>query len=72
MDVIWTITFKIIAEIEVRKHLFCVLLRRRVISALLGICSFTAMKCFYVVFFFTTNSPVIFLKYTFDFVLNTA
>ena len=30
------------------------------------------MKLLYVVFFFTTNSPVIFLKYIFDFVLNTA
>ena len=30
------------------------------------------MKLFYVVFFFTTNSPVIFPKYIFDFVLHTA
>ena len=71
MDVNWTITVKIIAEIEVRKHTFCVLLRRRVISALLGMffhCHEVALRCF----FFTTNSPGIFLKYIFDFVLNTA
>lgn len=29
MDVIWIISFKITTEIEVRKHAFCVLLRRR-------------------------------------------
>ena len=38
MDVIWTISFEITAEIEVRKHTLCLLLRRRVnVSALLRI-----------------------------------
>ena len=34
MDVILTISFKIKAEIEIRKHMFCVLLSRRGVSAL--------------------------------------
>ena len=34
MDVILTIRFKITAEIEIRKHMFCVVLRRRDVSAL--------------------------------------
>ena len=45
--------FKITAEIKVRKHklMFCVLLRRGVVSALYRICSFIAMKCVYIVFY---------------------
>ena len=50
MDMIWTISFKVTAESEVRKKMFCVLLRRRVVSALLGMCSFIAMKCVYIGF----------------------
>ena len=52
MDVIFNISFKITAEIRIRKHklLFCVLLRRGVVSALYRICSFIAMKCVYIVF----------------------
>ena len=62
-DVILTISFKILtAEIEIRKHMFCLLLRRGIVSALYGICFFIAMKCVYfvvvVVFFFTVNSSV--------------
>ena len=34
MDVILTISFKITAEIEIRKHMFCLLLRWRGVSAL--------------------------------------
>lgn len=63
IDVIWTIGFK-------SKLTFCVQLRRRVVPAFLGTCFFIAMKYIYFVFF-TVNSPVIFLKYTFEFVLNT-
>ena len=40
MEVILTISFKIAAKIEIRKHMFCVLLdllRRRVVAALYGI-----------------------------------
>ena len=33
MDVILTISFKIKAEIEIRKHMFCVLLTRQGVSA---------------------------------------
>ena len=32
-------------NIEAREHTFCVLLRRRVVSALLGICYSNAMSC---------------------------
>ena len=48
MDVILSISFKITAEIEIRKHklMFCVL----VVSTLFRICSFIAMKCVYIVF----------------------
>ena len=49
--------------------MFCVLLRRRVSLALLGTCSFIAMKFIYIVFF-TVNSPVIFPKYIFVFLFN--
>ena len=34
MDVILTISFKVRAEIEIRKHMFCIILRRRGVSAL--------------------------------------
>ena len=38
MDVIWAISFKITAEIEVRKHTLCLLLRGRVnLSVVLAI-----------------------------------
>ena len=52
MDVILSISFKMTAEIEIRKHklMFCVLLRGGVVSALYRICSFIAMKCVYIVF----------------------
>ena len=56
MDVIWIISFKITTEIEVRKHAFCVLLRRRAM--------------FYHSFFYL-NNQVIFLKCIFEFVFNT-
>ena len=49
---ILNISFKMTAEIEIRKHklMFCVLLRGGVVSALYRICSFIAMKCVYIVF----------------------
>ena len=52
MDVILSISFKITAEIEIRKRklMFCVLLRGGVVSALYHICCFIAMKCVYIVF----------------------
>ena len=34
MDVILTFSFKLTAEIEIRKHMFCLQLRRRGVSAL--------------------------------------
>ena len=45
--------FKITADVDIRKHklMFCVLLRRGVVSALYRICSFIAMKCVYIVFY---------------------
>ena len=53
MDVILSISFKITAEIEIRKHklMFCVLFRGGVVSTLYRICSFIAMKCVYIVFY---------------------
>ena len=53
MDVILSISFKITAEIEIRKHklMFCVLLSGGVVSTLYRICSFIAMKCVYIVFY---------------------
>ena len=54
MDVIWIISFKITAEIEVRKHAFCVLLRRR---AMFYQCDGIRLNSF-----FTVNNQVIFLK----------
>ena len=59
VDVILTISFKIAAEIEIRRHMFCVLLRG--VSALYSICfSFIhchemPSHCFY---FFIVNSSV--------------
>ena len=49
---ILSISFKITAEIEIRKHklMFCVLFRGGVVLTLFRICSFTAMKCVYIVF----------------------
>ena len=44
MEAIWTTSFKIRVKIEVRKLVFWVLLRRRVVSALLGICSLNVIK----------------------------
>ena len=48
---ILSISFKMTAEIEIRKHkvMFCVLFRGGVVSALYRICSFIAMKCVYIV-----------------------
>ena len=53
IDVILSISFKMTAEIEIRKHklMSCVLLRGGVVSALYRICSFIAMKCVYIVFY---------------------
>ena len=53
MDVILSISFKMTAEIEIRKHklMFYVLLRGGVVSALYHVCSFIAMKCAYIVFY---------------------
>ena len=53
------------------KTLFFVVLRRPVVLPLLGICSFNMMKCIKIHFFFTVNSPVIFLKYIFELVFDT-
>ena len=49
---ILSISFKMTAEIEIRKLkvMFCVLFREGVGSALYLICSFIAMKCVYIVF----------------------
>ena len=47
MDVILTISFKIAAE-----TCFASFFRIRIVSALYGTCSFIAMKCLYIVFFF--------------------
>ena len=68
MEAIWTTSFKIRVKIEVRKLVFWVLLRRRVVSALLGICSLNVIKWDKTVF--TAKRPVIFLKYFFEFVCN--
>ena len=53
MDVILSVSFKITAEIEIRNHklMFCVLLRGGVVSALYRMCSFIAMKCVCIVFY---------------------
>ena len=60
MDMTLTISFKILtAEIEIRKHMFCVLLRKRIVSALYGICFFIAMKFVY----FVVVVVVVFLFY---------
>ena len=60
MDVILRISFKITAEIEIRKHklMFCVLFRRGVVSTLYRICSFIAMKCVYIHLFFTVSNLI--------------
>ena len=54
------------------KTLFCVLLLRPVVLPLLGICSFNMMKCVKIPSLPGVNSPVIFLKYIFELVFNTA
>ena len=48
---ILSISFKITAEIEIRKHklMFCVLFCGGVVSTLYRICSFIAMKCVYLI-----------------------
>ena len=53
MNVILSISFKITAEIEIRKHklMFYVLFRGGVVSTLYRICSFIAMKCVYIGFY---------------------
>ena len=50
---ILSMSFKMTAEIEIRKHkvMFFVLFRGGVVSALYRICSFIAMKCVYIVFY---------------------
>ena len=52
MDVILSISFKITAEIEMRKHrlMFGVLFRGGVVSTLYRICSFIAMNVFTLIF----------------------
>ena len=59
MDVILTISFKITAEIEIRRHMFCVLLRG--VSALYSIC-FSFIHCHempsHCFFFIIVNSSV--------------
>ena len=52
-DVILSISYKITAEIEIRKHklMFCVLFCGGVVSTLYRICSFIATKCVYIVFY---------------------
>ena len=67
MEAIWTTSFKIRVKIEVRKLVFWVLLRRRVVSALLGICSLNVIKWDKTVF--TAKRAVIFLKYFFEFAI---
>ena len=53
IDVSPSITFKITAKIEIRKHelMCCILLRGGFVSALYRICYFIAMKCVYIVFY---------------------
>ena len=60
MDVILTISFKITAEIEIRKHVFCVLLRWRGVSLCKSICYFIHSLPWnaFTLFFFTVNSSV--------------
>ena len=62
---ILSISFKITAEIEIRKHklMFCVLFRGGVVSTLYRICSFIAMKCVYIVFYLQLNLISISLKF---------
>ena len=61
MDVILTIRFKITAEIEITKHMFCVLLCRTCIGVLKSIImffhSFIAVEYAFTLFF-TVNSSV--------------
>ena len=59
MDVILTISFKITAEIEVTKHMLCVLLCTRFVKHNF-VLSFIHCNgiCVYIVFFFTVNSSV--------------
>ena len=70
MDVIWTISFKITAEIEIRKHMFCLTSQTSCIGSvgqMFFYCHEMRLHCF-----FTVNSrPVVFLKYIFEFVFNT-
>ena len=51
------------------KPLFCVLLLRRFVSPLLGMCSVSTMKCVKIRFLY--RHPVIFQKYVFKFVFYT-
>ena len=65
---ILSISFKITAEIEIRKHkfMFCVLFHGGVVSTLYRICSFIAMKCVYIAlhcFFTVSNLISISLKF---------
>ena len=66
----WTISFKITAEIEVRKHMFCLTSQTSCIGSVGKMffhCHEMRLHCF-----FTVNSrPVVFLKYIFEFVFNT-
>ena len=64
MDVILTISFKITADIEITKHLFCVLpLQPRTCigvleSIIMFFHSFIAMEYAFTLFFFTVNSSI--------------
>ena len=68
------IAFKITPEIDERKHQLMLYVLLRVVSALLGIIIIMSFHCreMSLQWFFTVNSPVIFLKYTFEFVFNMA
>ena len=66
-----TISLKITPEIEVRKYIFCVLLRRRVSIGFVGHMFFYCRKM-RSSWSFTFNSPVFFLKNTFEFAFHTA
>ena len=63
MDVIWTIRFKITAEIEITKHMFCPTLQTRTCigvlkSIIMFFHSFSVLEYAFILFFFTVNSSV--------------
>ena len=67
MNVIWTISFKITAEIEIRRVVSPHSLLNGSVGQMFLHCHEMRLHCF-----FTINSrPVVFLKYIFEFVFNT-